>query len=522
MSIEWNVGYIPYKRALMSPDKTAIIYEDEPVTYKQLNEGANRCAHMLQKKGIKKGDRICVVLLNCVEFLELYFAAAKLGAIFVPLNWRMVGPELEYQINDCGARLLVFHDSFLSVIDLVRNSLHVDEDKFVYLKSNSPVLPGFELPACPEWAESYPGLVEEQSEAEPVSEEPVLLTDPLSIVYTSGVTGDPKGAILSHEQTFFKNAQVGYYTDCTSEDVLIAQMPLFHSGGLFIVTTPGLSAGLTMVMRRGFDANEFAEDIQRYRGTIVFALTTMWRLILETGKLDKIDISSVRCVVGGGERTPPILFDELARRGLYMQQGFGQTENSAMMVVPRADIKRKMGSIGKPGFFTDIWIAGPTGERLPPGEIGAIVARGPTVMSGYWNKPEETARAIVNGVLDTGDLGYMDEEGFFYIVDRAKDMYRSGGENVYPAEIEKVLMGHPKINNIAIFGVPDDKWGEVGLACVVPEKGQTVTREEIHLFLKDKVARYKYPAHVEIVDELPMTATMKVRKAALKARFIKN
>jgi fatty-acyl-CoA synthase len=193
-----------------------------------------------------------------------------------------------------------------------------------------------------------------------------------------------------------------------------------------------------------------------------------------------------------------------------------------MMVVPKADIKRKMGSIGKPGFFTDIWIAGPSGERLPPGEIGAIVAKGPTVMSGYWNKPEETARAIVNGVLDTGDLGYMDEEGFFYIVDRAKDMYRSGGENVYPAEIEKVLLGHPKINNIAIFGVPDRKWGEVGMACVVPEKGETITKEELHQFLTEKVAKYKYPAHLEIVDELPMTATMKVKKGALKEQFAQN
>ncbi|MFP4446537.1 MAG: class I adenylate-forming enzyme family protein, partial [Desulfosudaceae bacterium] len=485
-------------------------------------EGVNRCAHMLLQKGIKKGDRICVVMLNCLEFLELYFAAAKLGVIFVPLNWRMVGPELEYQINDCGARMLAFHDSFLGSIDLIRASLNVDEDKFVFLKSGSPELPGFTLPDCPQWAAAFPEMVRDQSEVEPVLEEPVLLSDPLSIVYTSGVTGNPKGAVLSHEQTFYKNAQVGYYTNCTSEDVLIAQMPLFHSGGLFIVTTPGLSAGLTIVMRRGFDANEFAEDIQRYRGTIVFALTTMWRLILETGKLDEIDVSSVRCVVGGGERTPPVLFEELAKRGLYLQQGFGQTENSAMMVVPQADIKRKMGSIGKPGFFTDIWIADPSGARLPTGEIGSIVAKGPTVMSGYWNKPDETARAIVNGVLDTGDLGYMDEEGFFYIVDRAKDMYRSGGENVYPAEIEKVLLGHPKINNVAIIGIPDRKWGEVGLACVVLEDGSTLTKKEMHDFLKDKVARYKYPAHLEIIDDLPMTATMKVKKAALKEQFAQN
>jgi fatty-acyl-CoA synthase len=279
---------------------------------------------------------------------------------------------------------------------------------------------------------------------------------------------------------------------------------------------------MTMVMRRGFDPNEFAEDIQRYRGTIVFALTTMWRLILDTGKLDQIDVSSVRCVVGGGERTPISLFEELAKRNLYMQQGFGQTENSAMMVLPKEDIQRKMGSIGKPGFFTDIWISDGSGRRLPPGEIGEICAKGPTVMSGYWEMPEETSKTIVNGTLHTGDLGYTDEEGYFYIVDRAKDMYRSGGENVYPAEVEKALMTHPKISMAAIIGVPDDKWGETGMAFIVPVPNQTITKEEIIGFLKDKVAKYKYPTKFKLMKDLPLTATMKVKKAELKAMHAKE
>jgi fatty-acyl-CoA synthase len=441
---------------MMHPDKTAIIFEDEPLTFRQLNEGINRCAHMLQEKGIKKGDRVSVLMLNCIEFLEIYFATAKLGGIFVPLNWRLLGPELEYQLNDCAARFLFFHDSFLGSIDLIRSGLKVEEDKFIYLKSGSPVIPGFELPGCPEWAEEYTKLVGNQRTEEPTVEEPVLLSDPLAIVYTSGVTGNPKGAVLSHEQTFFKNFQIATYTGGNPDDVIIAQMPLFHSGGLFIVATPSLNGGTTLVMRRGFNPNEFAEDIQRYKGTVVFALTTMWKMIIDSGKLDEVDISSVRCVVGGGERTPASLFEELAKRGLHMQQGFGQTENSAMMVVPKEDIQRKMGSIGKPGYFTEIWIEDKSGKRLPPGEIGEIVAKGPTVMSGYWNLPEITEKTIVNGVLHTGDLGYMDEEGYFYIVDREKDMYRSGGENVYPAEIEKILLNHPEISQVAIIGVPDD------------------------------------------------------------------
>jgi fatty-acyl-CoA synthase len=202
-STPWDVGYIPYKHSRMHPDKTAIIFEDEPVSYGLLNEGINRCAHMLQAKGVKKGDRISVLMLNCIEFLEIYFAAAKLGAILVPLNWRLLGPELEYQLNDCEARFLFFHDSFLGSIDLIRSRLKVEDDKFIYLKSGSPTFPGFELPGCPSWACDYKELVAEQRTEEPAVSEPVLMDDPLAIVYTSGVTGNPKGAVLSHEQTYF-------------------------------------------------------------------------------------------------------------------------------------------------------------------------------------------------------------------------------------------------------------------------------------------------------------------------------
>ncbi len=190
-----------------------------------------------------------------------------------------------------------------------------------------------------------------------------------------------------------------------------------------------------------------------------------------------------------------------------------------MMLLPKEDIFRKMGSIGKPGFFTDVWIAGGDGKRLPPNTIGEIVATGPTVMSGYWNNPEETKKVIVDGVLHTGDLGYMDEEGYFYIVDRAKDMYRSGGENVYPAEIEKILSDHPSIANVAVIGVPDEKWGETGMAFVQLKPGQEMTGEEVLEFLKGKVAKFKYPKHVKFVQELPLTSTMKVKKAELRAQY---
>ena len=274
-----------------------------------------------------------------------------------------------------------------------------------------------------------------------------------------------------------------------------------------------------MVMRSGFDPAEFAKDIERYGGTLVFALTAMWKMVVATGLLETIDVSTVESVVGGGERTPLYLFEALEKRGLSMQQGFGQTENSAMTLLPKEDVFRKMGSVGKSGFCTDVWIEDAASGRLPPGEIGEIVAAGPTVMTGYWNRPEETAKAIVDGVLHTGDVGYLDEEGFLYVVDRMKDMYRSGGENVYPAEVEKILSDHPDINHVAIIGVPDEKWGEVGLAFLVMEANKEIALEAIHAFLHGKVSKFKFPARVEFVDDLPMTSTMKVKKAELKKKL---
>lgn len=512
--MHWDIGWISTKRAMIAPDRTALIYEDKAISYKELNDGTNRFARVLQKKGLKKGDRISVLLLNCPEFLEVFFAAAKLGLIFVPLNFRLVAPELKYQLNDCGARVLVFHDALIKGFESIRSEVSVEEDKYLYVKSGAP-----DAPPCPDWASSYHEAVHSWSSEEPVISDPPLIGDPLAIMYTSGVTGAPKGAVLSHEQTYYKNVQIMMYTDMRETDVYLSQLPLFHSGGLFISAIPTLCRGAALIMRQGFDPDKFASDIEQHRATIILALTTMWKFVLATGKLDRMDLGSVRVVLGGGERTPPSMLDDMAAKGLYMQQGLGLTENSAMILLPRTDLQRKRGSVGLPGFFTHAWIEGADGKVAAPGEIGEIVAKGPTVMSGYWNMPQKTAETIINGVLHTGDLGYRDEDGYFYIVDRAKDMYRTGGENVYPAEIEKVLAGHPGISDVAVIGVPDDRWGETGMAFVVPAKGAAVSKEDVLQYLDGKVARYKYPRHVEFIDALPMTASGKVKKVDLKNRF---
>ena len=511
-SMTWNVGDIMRKRALISPNKTAIIYEDRAISYLALNTRVNRVAHALQAMGVKKGDCVASLFFNCPEFIEVYFASAKLGAIYVPLNFRLVAPEIKYQLDNSGASVLFFHRHFLDEINKIHDDISIESGHYVLLDDEDT-----KPEKSSQWPIKYQTLLAAQTTNEPEPDKPILLDDPLAIIHTSGVTGNPKGAVVSHLQTYFKCMQVMMYTDMRSDDIFLAQIPLFHSAGLSVVTTPVLFRGGTFLLRKQFDPHHFANDIARYRPTIILALTTMWRFVLDTGKLDGLDLSSVRSVLGGGERTPTSMMDDLARHGIHLQQIFGQTENSAMMVLPLESITEKQGSVGIPGMCNDVWIADEAGNPVPAGVSGRILAKGPTVMSGYWNMPEKTAEALdPTGVLDTGDIGYMDEDGFCYIVDRAKDMYRSGGENVYPAEVEKVLIGHPLISNAAVIGTPDDKWGETGKAFIVLTDSSTLTLEAVHDFLEGQIARYKFPRQLQILDELPITASGKVQKSALK------
>ena len=511
MSQVWNIGYITKQQASILPNHNSIIFEDEPVTFKELNERVNKTANYLQSTGLQKGDRVAVYLQNCMEFIYLYFAVGKLGLIIVPLNLRLVGRELEYQLNNSGARMLIFHAKFLDNVTKIKDKIQVDKDKYIWLHGRDK-----DAPDCPDWAISFHDHFAKFPDTEPIVKQQVFLDDPLGIIYTSGVTGAPKGAVVSHNQTFFKVLSL---TGTSAVGIVfLSQLPLFHSGGLFISLTSCVGRGMTMILRQNFDPVQFCNDIEKYKANVVFALTTMWRLILDSGQLDKVDRSSIIMSLGGGERTPKALLDKLKEKGIKVSVGFGQTENSAMTVLSYEDMERKPGSVGKAREWSDMWIEDVNGKRLPPGQIGEIVAVGPKVMSGYWNMPKETANAIVNGVLHTGDLGYMDEEGYFYIADRAKDMYRSGGENVYPAEIEKILYDHPRIKHVAIIGVADDKWGETGKAFIETEDGKPIAKEEIIDFLKDKVSKYKYPSHVEIIDEMPMTATGKIMKVALKEK----
>ncbi|MCP4021493.1 MAG: acyl--CoA ligase, partial [Desulfobacteraceae bacterium] len=340
--MKWNAGKIISKRQSLTPDKIAIIFEDIPVTYKELNRETNRVAHFFQEKGLRKGDRVAVDLLNCPEFLACYFASAKLGLIFVPLNYRLVSQELKYQINQCNCKMLVFHNQFQEQIEPVRNTLDVEKTNFVCVTGDT------DDNQSPFWAVDYKSAVKKNGFHEPVPDEVIDLDDPFIILFTSGVTGDPKGAVITHGQTYFKCFQIINYTDMRQDDVFQSQAPLCHSAGLCAVATPALCRGATLLMRSKFDAKKFALDIEKYKATIVFGLTTIMRFVLDTGLLEQVDLKSVRFAFGGGEKTSQAFFDELEEKGLHLLPGFGQTENSAMVLMPENAPKSKNRSVGLP------------------------------------------------------------------------------------------------------------------------------------------------------------------------------
>jgi fatty-acyl-CoA synthase len=500
-----NVGDWIKKWSLLQPQKKALYFEDRPFTYQEVNHRTNQLCHLLLKLGVMKGDRIAVLLYNCHQYVEIFLALSKIGAILVPLNWRLAGPELEFILQDSGSRTLIFQREFEEVVASIRSHLHFSDGN--YLTIGQP---------CPDWATDYEKTISGKPTSEPSVNGPVGDEDPHIIMYTSGTTGVPKGAVLSHRKTFFNvlNADIVY--NLTSKDIIIVSRPMFHSGGLLVEAAPVLYKGGTLVLRKRFRPNEILETIQKYHVTMLELAATVYQFILNDCDLSQYDLSSVRCFFTGGERIPIAMLKEYRRKGITISQIFGQTEASTIAFLSPEEAAHKIGAVGRPVFHGEVRIVDKTGKDVKPGEVGEIIVEGPTLMSEYWNRPDLTAETIRNGWLYTGDLAKTDEEGYIYIVDRESDMYISGGENVYPAEIEKIFFTHPKVLDAGVVGVPDEKWGEVGKAYVVLKPGETMTEEEALKFLRGKVGKYKIPKHVQFVEELPKTASGKIQRFLLK------
>jgi fatty-acyl-CoA synthase len=504
-----NVGDWIKKWSLLQPQKEMIYFEDRPLTAQEVNRHTNRICHLFLEMGVQKGDRISVLLHNCPQYLELFFAISKVGAILVPLNWRLAEPELEFILKDSGVRILIFEPEFEEGVSSLRSRLNLPGKNCVCLGR-----------PCPEWAADYEKAVAEKPVHEPLVGWSVGDEDPHIIMYTSGTTGVPKGAVLSHRKTFFNVLNSDIFYGLTSQDVMLIARPMFHSGGLLVESAPMLYKGGTLILRKRFRPQEILENIQKYRVTLLELPATVYQFILQDCDLAQYDLSSIRRHFTGGERIPQAMLKEYSRRGIVISQIFGQTEASTITFLRSEDAVHKLGSVGLPVFHGEVRIVDKAGKDVSPGEIGEIIIRGPTLMSGYWKRPDLTAETIRDGWLHTGDLARTDEEGYIYIVDREKDMYISGGENVYPAEIEKLLHGDPNIFDAAIVGVPDEKWGEVGKAFIQLRPNETMTAEEALLFLRGKVAKYKIPRYVEFIEELPKTASGKIQKYQLKQKHL--
>jgi len=500
-----NVGEWIEKWSTIQPEKEALIYEGRSFSYLQFSERINRFCNALLAMNVEKGDRIALLLYNSNQYLEAYFAISRIGAIAVPLNYRLAAPELEYLLNDCGAESLILDEEFVPTVAKLRPRIPVKRGHYLGVGN-----------ALPQWAKSLEAAAAGHSSEAPRFSWDVGEEDAHVIMYTSGTTGLPKGAVLPHRKTFYNCLNADIFFELEPNNTMLIVIPLFHSAGLFITASSMYYRGGTVVLHRRFDPGRVMEDIQRYRVNKFLAITTMYNFILQQPNLEDYDISSLETCYIGGERVPPSLIQAYREHGLVLRQVFGLTETSILLWTKGQDVIRKPGTVGKPVFHGEIRLVDPEGRDVRIGEVGEIVARGPILMKGYWNSPELTNQTIRDGWLHTGDLARMDEEGCFYIVDREKDMYISGGENVYPAEIEKIYAAHPKVFEVAVIGVPDEKWGQVGKVFIVPKKGVSMTEEEAIRYCEDKLARYKIPRSCQFMDALPKTETGKIRKSALK------
>jgi fatty-acyl-CoA synthase len=493
------------KWSMVEPEKVAFVdlESQEEVTYRQLNERADRAAGMLREQfGIEEGLRVAVLGANCIEQVELFFAVAKLGAILVPINWRLAAEEVAWVLGDCDPQVLFYGADVDTTAVALAEGLWSgcmvafdDEGELGYTSRMAKVKAG------------------------PVSNEQVDETLPLMLLYTSGTTGRPKGAMLTHGSITWNAINTACGWDLRGDDVTVAHAPLFHTGGWNVLTLPLLHRGATVLLARKFDALDTIRAIEKYKVTVLFAVPTMFQMILDRPEFRQADLNSVRFFISGGAPCPIPLIEAFAARGLVFKQGYGLTEvGPNCFVLHERDAITKAGSVGFPVLHLDTRIVQADGQPVGPGQVGELQLKGPTVCAGYWNNPQATAKARSDdGWFATGDLFRQDEQGYHYVVGRLKEMYISGGENVYPAEVERVLYKLPKIVEAAVIGVPDEKWGEVGHAFVALERGTNgeLSEELILKHCRKQLARYKVPKKLQILESLPKGASGKILKKAL-------
>ena len=488
------------RRAAVGPDRITMedLVTGKKVTYGEFHHRAGRAAALLTELGVAEDDTVAILCRNRIEFFELLFACARLGAILVPLNWRMPGAELKPLMSDCGARILFFGAEDASAASELCGAgvMLVDLDD--------------------EGLEGYPAR---RDGLEPAEGRPFWPADDTwYLLYTSGTTGVPKAVIQTFGMCVGNHLNIAQEIGLRADDTTPCFLPLFHTAGINLFALPAFILGARVVTMPGLDAERLIRLLAAGEVDVIFAVPAVYQALSLHPEFKELDFKKVRAWACGGAPMPDLLFEQFAARGVTVLNGMGMTETGpAVFLMDRANAHRKIGSVGKPMVMSAVRIVGQDGRDVGPGEPGELWFAGLNITPGYYNKPEVTAETIVDGIwLKSGDLARQDEEGYYYIAGRIKEMYISGGENVYPAEAENQLADHPDVLEAAIVGVPDGQWGEVGCAFLLARPGRTVPGEdELKAFLRERIAAYKIPKYFHVIEEFPRTASGKVQKHLL-------
>ena len=505
-----NLGLLLTKRAFLSPHREAYVdsHSDLRLTFAELNERSNRIANAFVEAGVRKNERVALLLMNSAEFMEAYFGLAKIGAVVVPLNWRLVADELEFILKDSGATRLIFGEEFVEVVaNLHGRGEATDIRQWLQVEGGEDVA----------WfAESYRQFRDAAAATEP--EAGAADDDMLYIMYTSGTTGLPKGVVHTHNTSIWAILTIAVNCHYREDDRFLGALPMFHVGAL----TPcavNVYQGATSVVMRSFAPQLAWELLERERVTIALMVPAMLNFMLQVPGFERFDFSRLRWIMTGAAPVPVALTKRYMELGVGVRQVYGLTESCGPACLMDAeDSLRKPDSTGKSFFHTEVRVVNEAGEDCAPGESGEVLVAGAHIMREYWNRPEATAETIVDGWLHTGDVATMDEEGFVSIQDRIKDMIISGGENVYPAEIEGVLMTHADIADAAVIGQESEAWGESPLAVVV-RSSDGLTEADVLDYCQGRLARFKQPKGVVFTDEIPRNPSGKILKFMLREQY---
>jgi fatty-acyl-CoA synthase len=497
---ELTLGRWVRDRASITPGRIAIEYRGEPTTYAELDARSERLADGLLRLGLRRGDRVASLTGNRPEHVELFFACAKAGLVLAPLSWRLAPAELAYQLTDAEPAVLF--------VEPERDSL---ADAALQVAASTPrrlALARAELDALAPAGATTP-------QDAPADDDDLLL------LYTAGTTGRPKGARLTHRNCFWTNLSLDRTADLSATDVVLQMLPQFHVGGWNVQPLLAWWKGATVVLEPKFDAARALELIESRRVTTMMGVPANYLFMAGDRRFGDADLSSLRRAIVGGAPMPEPLLRTWRDRGVEIVQGYGLTEASPnVLCVPPEDAMRRLGWAGKPYPHVEVALADPeSGAPIDGRGSGELLVRGPGVFAGYWRDPEATRAALREGWLHTGDIAERDDEGFYRIRDRIKDMYVSGGENVYPAEVEAALHEHPAVADAAVIGVPDERWGEAGVAIVVARPGARVDEQDLIAHCRARLAAFKAPRVVRFAEELPRSASGKLLKRELRERY---